>query len=86
MRLNQLRQTMIDFLPNFIGHHRFEWRLGNFDRQIQFPAMADVDDRTVGIAGLVHGAGANEKTRNFFDRLLRRGQTDSLERLFCERG
>ena len=51
MRLNQLRQTMIDFLPNFIRHHRFEWRLGNFDRQIQFPAMADVDDRTFGIAG-----------------------------------
>ena len=81
MRLNQLRQAMINFLPNFIRHHRFKRRLRNFNRQIQFAAMTNVDDLAIRIARPrpLHER-ADQKTRDFFDRFLRRGQTDSLQR------
>ena len=82
VRVNQLHETMIDFLPNFVRHHRFKRRLGNFDRQIQFAAMADVDDLAIGVAGIVHCTRTDQKTGNLLDRFLRRGQTDSLEWLF----
>ena len=53
MRLNQFGEAMINFLPNFIRHHRFQRRLREFDRQIHFAAMADVDDFAIGIASFV---------------------------------
>ena len=86
MRLNQLRQTAINFLPDFIRHHRFQRRLRNLNRQVQFAAVTDVDDCAIRIATLVHGTSANQKLGNFLDRFLRRGQTDSLKRIFCQRG
>ena len=52
--LDQLREAMIDFLPDFIRHHRFQRRLREFDRQIQFAAVTDVDDLAIRIASLVH--------------------------------
>ena len=79
MRLNQLCETMIDFLPDFIRHYRFKRRLGNFDRQIHFATVTDVDDHAVWIASVVHRASANEKTCNLFDRSLRCRQTDPLK-------
>ena len=83
MRLNQLRQSMVNFLPNFVRHHRFKSRFREFNRQIQCAPVADVDDLAIGIAGLVHGMSADQKTRNLLDRFLRRRQTESLERMFC---
>ena len=85
VRLDQLREAMIDFLPNFIRHHRLKWRLRKFNRHIQFAAMTDVDDFTIRIASLVHRMRSNQKTRYFFNRFLRRGQTDSLK-LSCGGG
>ena len=70
--LNQLRQPMIDFFPNFIRHHRFQRRFRHFDRQIEFATMTDVDDLAVRLANLIHRARADEKTSHFFDRRLRR--------------
>ena len=52
VRLNQLCQTMINLLPNFVRHHCFKRRLRKFDRQIQLSAMTDVDDFTIRIAGI----------------------------------
>ena len=64
---------MVEFLPNFIRHHRFKRRFGHFDRQIQFAAVANIDYLAIRIAGFVHGASTNEETRYFFDRFLRGG-------------
>ena len=36
VRLNQFRQPTINFLPDFVRHHRFQRRLREFNRQIQF--------------------------------------------------
>ena len=78
----QQRKTLgkptVDFLPNFIRHHRLERRFGHFDGQIQFAAMTNIDDLTIRIAGPVHGASTDKETRYFLDRFLCRGQTDSL--------
>ena len=54
VRLDQLREAMIDFLPDFIRHHRLKRRLRKFDRQIQFSAMTYVDDFAIRIAGRIH--------------------------------
>jgi hypothetical protein len=54
MRLDQLREAMIDFLPDFIRHYRLKRRLRKFDRQIQFSAMIYVDDFAVRIADGIH--------------------------------
>ena len=86
MRLNQLREPVINFFPNFVRHHRFKRRLGEFNCQIQVAPVTDVDDFAIGIASLIHCTGADQKASNILDRFLRRGQTDPLERLFCERG
>ena len=86
VHLNQLGQPAINFLPNFIRHYCFQRRLRNLNRQVQFAAMADVDDCAIGIACLVHGPIAHQKPRYFFDRFLGRGQTDSLKRMFCQHG
>ena len=86
MRLNQLREPVINFFPNFVRHHRFKRRLGEFNCQIQVAPVTDVDDFAIGIASLVHCTAADKKARNLLDWFLRRGQTDPLEWLLCERG
>ena len=86
MRLDQPREATINFLPNFVRHHGFKRRLRDFNRQVEFPPMTDVDDRAIRIAGLFHCTSADQKTRNFLDRFLRRRQTDSLERMLHQRG
>ncbi len=80
--LNQFRQTVINFLPDFVRHHRFQWRLRNFNRQVQFAAMADVNNGAIRISSLVHRASTHQKSGHFLDRFLRRGQTYSLKRMF----
>jgi len=81
MRSNQIPEPAINFLPNFVRHHRVKRRLRDFDRQVQFPPMTDVDDGAIRIAGLIHRVSTDQETRNFLDRFLRRRQTDSLERV-----
>ena len=62
VRLNQLREAVINFLPDFVRHHGFQRRLRKFDRQVQFAAMTDVDDCAIRIAGLA--STARVPTRN----------------------
>ena len=44
---DQLRQTVVDLLPDVARHHRFERRGGDLDGEIARPAMAGVDDRAL---------------------------------------
>ena len=76
--LNEFRQTMINFFPNFIRHYCLERRFREFNRHVQVPSMTDIDDRAIRIATAIHAASAHEKLCDFFDRLLRCGQSDSL--------
>src|SRR2546428_10701885 len=69
VRLNELRETMINFFPNFVRHHRLERRFRDFSRQVQVPSMTDIDDGTIRIAIAIHGTSADKKPRDFFDRL-----------------
>ena len=71
VRLNQFREPTVDFLPNFVRHHRFQWRTRDLNREVQFATMADVDDLAIRIASAIHGAGADEETCNLFNRFLR---------------
>ena len=42
---NKLCDAIVDFFPDFVGHHRFERRFRNFDCQIEFAHMTGIDDR-----------------------------------------
>src|SRR6266568_2622480 len=63
MRLDQLCQPMIDFLPHFIRHHRFQRRLGDFDCQIEFATMTDIDDFAIRVTSIVNCMSTDQKTR-----------------------
>ena len=85
MRLDQLRQASIDLLPDFGRHHRFERRVRNFEREVARAAVAGVDDRAIGARRAVR-AGADQKARHRFDRLLGGGEADALQPAAAERG
>ena len=61
MGLNQLSEPMINFLPNFIRHHRFQRRLWHLNSQIQLAAMTDIDNLAIGIATVVNSMSADQK-------------------------
>jgi hypothetical protein len=42
--LDQLGQAIIDLAPHLARHHGFEGRSGHFQRQVEFPAVALIDD------------------------------------------
>ena len=69
--LNQFGQPRVNFLPDFVRHHRFERRTRELNRQVQFTTMSDVDDLAIRIASAIHGASADEETCNLFNRFLR---------------
>ena len=71
VRLDQPCKPTIDFLPHLIRHYRFERRTRQLNRQIQFAAMADVDDFAIRNAGVVHCMSADKKSRYFLDWFLR---------------
>ena len=69
---NQRRDAVVDFFPNFIRHHSFQRRAGNLHRQIQLARVPGIDDRAAWRAVSVDVGSADQKTRDFFNRLLRR--------------
>src|SRR6266446_1761831 len=71
VRLNQFGKPRVNFLPNFVRHHRFERRTRELNRQVQFATMSDVDDLATRIASAIHGASADEETCNLFNGFLR---------------
>src|SRR5262249_197669 len=71
MRLNQFGKPMIDFLPNFIRHHRLKRRFRNTDREIQFATMTDVNDVALRVTRLMPGRPGAEKTGPLFQSAVR---------------
>ena len=76
VRLDERRQPVVIFVPDFVRHHRFERGAGDFDPEIHVAAMPGVDDRA-----WLRGS-ADEITRDLVDRLLRGRQADAQERPF----
>ena len=71
VRLDQLRQTVVDLLPDVRGHHGFERGGWNFEGEVTCAPMAGVDDRAfAGRLGL--RARPDQKARDRLDRLLGR--------------
>src|SRR5262245_10506944 len=68
MGFDEFRQSVIDLIPDFSGHHRFEWGRWHFELKIPRPVMAAIDDQ----GQLPIFAHADEKPCNLLDRLLRR--------------
>ena len=77
---DQRRQPVVVLLPDLVRHHRFERRSRNLEAEIDLSAMAFVDNPAIGHAGRVDRARADEKSRDFLDRFLRRGQADPKQR------
>ena len=48
MQRDQFGEAVVDALPHFVGHDRFERHGRNFQREIALADVADVDDRAVG--------------------------------------
>ena len=84
MRLDELREALVDLLPHFRRHHRFERRGRDFQRQVARPVVADVDDRHLG-GGAAVRAGADQQTRDRLDRILGRRQADAQQPVAGER-
>ena len=74
VRLDQRDKPIVDFLPDLVGHHRFERRAWHLDGEVDVPLVALVHDGN-GFTG--------EEARHFLDRLLRRRKADALQLAAC---
>ena len=83
--LNQRGHAVVDFFPDFVRRHGFQWRAGNLDRQIEFARVPGIDDRAAGPAIVFKVGGSDQKPRDFFDRFLRCRKADAHQRLFDQR-
>ena len=83
MRFDQPGQSVIDLLPDLAGHHGFERRGGKFEGEVTHPAVAGVDDRAF-VAWCAVRAGADQKRRDRFDRLLGGRQAHSQQSIAAE--
>src|SRR5215213_811404 len=63
---NQLGQSIVNLVPDFAGHYGRQRRLRQLDGNVEFSGVTAVDNRAVRVFS------ANEESRNFFDRSLRR--------------
>ena len=63
VRLDQVRETLIDLLPHLGRHHRFERRVRNLEREIARAAVAGVDDGAVGAGAAVRSRLRPESAR-----------------------
>ncbi len=71
MRLDQLDQAVVDFLPDLVRHDRLERRAGNFDGEIDFSLMALIDDFT--------RSRGTQEFRHLLNRLLGRREAEALQ-------
>ena len=84
MGLDQLRQSIIDLVPDFRRHHRFERGGRNFELEVPLAIVPAVNDR----AWLDCFAGnrrTDEETRHLFDGLLRGRQADPMQPVAAKR-
>ena len=85
VRLDQIRQSLVNLRPDLVRHHGFQRRARQLDRQVHFPGMPRVNDGATRIAYFIKPAGADQESCDFCNRLLGRGQTDALQRAFHQR-
>ena len=85
MLANKLSNAIVNFLPDFIGHHCFQWRVGNFDREIELADVTRIDNRAMRRAVQFDIRGADQESGDLFDRFLRSRQPDAHEWLFHQR-
>ena len=79
MQRDEFGEPVVDALPDFVRHHRFERHGRDFQREIARADMADVDDRAISRNVAVDTRAAYEKSRNRAHRFLRRGQADTRQ-------
>ncbi len=82
---DQFGEPVIDQLPDFVGHHRFERHWRNLQREVAFAHMTNVDDRAVNRRFARDACAAHQKTCHGLDRLLRGGQADARQVPAAER-
>ncbi len=76
---DQLGEPVVHLGPDVAGHDGLEGGGGHLDGEIAVADMADIDDRAVRIAVGTDVPRADEKPRDFLDRLLGCGQADARE-------
>ena len=81
--LYQIGKTIIDLLPDFVGHDRRKRRIRNLHAEVARPVVSNVDDPHPGCRRAVRG-GAGQEMRNGIDRVLRRGQPDAQQPVAAE--
>src|SRR6185503_15126794 len=64
---NQLRQSIVNFIPNLAGHHSGHRRLRQLDGEVEFSGVTAVDDGAVRYVIGVEVFRSDEKTCDFFD-------------------
>ena len=74
VRLDEGAQPAIHLGPYLAGHHRFERRVGQLQREVALAAVAGVDDGALARPARV---AAGEEVRDGLDRALGRGQPDA---------
>src|SRR5580693_9662020 len=74
MLLDQFHEAVVYLVPHFVGRDGAKLAGGNFDREIELPFVADVND--YGVWTLI----ACEEMGNLFNRLLCRGEANAHRR------
>src|SRR5262249_26981553 len=82
MRLDEVRQAIVDLIPDLGGHYGFERRRRNLEGPVPRPAVSCIDDRTSGGRGSI--SCASEEPRNGFNGFLRCGEANPLKPLASE--
>src|ERR1041385_4471265 len=78
MLRGQYRKSIVDFSPHFVGSYCAQLAAGNFDGEIQFPAVPDLYNHRIGAIA------AGQKMSDEFDWFLRGGQAYASYVRSCE--
>ena len=84
VRIHQLHDALVDLVPHLVRRDRAQFGRWNLDCKIERALVANVDDYGSGARILRIGV-AGKKTRDVFDRLLRRRQPDAHGRALGQR-
>src|SRR5262245_25964754 len=80
MRLDLVDQLVVNRFPNVLANDGSQLFIRNFDAELHLAPVADVNDGAIGHAMTVDLTVADQQTSDIVDRLLRRAQTNALER------
>ena len=78
-------EPLVDLAPDFVGHDRFERRVGRLDREIARPLMARIDNRDLS-RRIAAPVGADQQVRHLADRVLGGREPDALKTVAAEGG